>query len=342
MNFDDSTIQYFKFVALCLILLGVFLYVVSREVRFQTKKFLRQVLYRNFIVAILRNKFLQVMLPAISATYYLCLDIWKDKWSVIKDHLDQHELIFLVLVGLSLLFLMLRATVEYFDERSENHRLDLKDRFILLTSRLVKGKLDRFKAKARSLTPNGNTFKEITQPKDQIRLILSEVVSLLESKFRLQETELCITIMHEDPKTRRWYFKHETNESLKHTKPEILLKENSTARECLEIGEAILHVDKVRAANQGKYHLSERDKRSGDGSVFCYPAFTSNRDYEDRYIITIVTYGKMLCDPVDSAQANAIKLIFSDICRRIDLELTLESIKYWQFEYHTSATRKRA
>jgi hypothetical protein len=298
-------------------------------------------LYENLIVGALRNKFLQLILPGFSGAYFLCLDVWGDKWKIISDYQHQHEVAFSILITASLIVLIIRGIADYYEEKNANGRVKFMEGFILLTSRLVKAKVDRFKEVTMSLKPASNIFKQITQPKDQINLILNEVVSLIYNEFGIKEGELCLTIMHQDPKTTKWYFEYETNRSLRHTKPEVLMKHSSTASKCLEIGEPIFHPDKKIASDKGEYFLSDRDKRADNGSVFCYPAFTKNNDYEDKYIISIVTYGKTLCSALDSEQANAIKAIFSDICRRIDLELTLESIKKWQFEYHTNSSRRR-
>ena len=59
--------------------------------------------------------------------------------------------------------------------------------------------------------------------------------------------------------------------------------------------------------------------------------FVTTPDHEDKYIISIVTYGKLLSDPRDNEASKIIKSIFSEICRRIELELTLASIRAWQF-----------
>ena len=312
------------------------------DARFFYRKLFRKILYKNVIVASIRNKFLQIFLPGISGAYFITLDVWGDKWEFISKNTAKHEVIFSILVALSLFSLLVRGIADWYEEQSERTYIKFLEQFSLLTTKLVVNKLNRFKDETTKLKPNGNTFKQITQPKDQINLILGEVESLLLNNFSLKRNQVCMTIMHNDPINETWYYEYETNRSWKHTKAIKLLEGRSAAAECLSTGEPIFYACKNKAAKLGKYYLSERDKRTGIGSVFCYPAFTQNNDYRDNYIISIVTYGKRLCDPIDDEQAEAISEIFSDIARRIDLELTLHSIKTWQYDYHTNKSRSVA
>lgn len=307
--------------------------------RMAFRKSCRFLLYENSLVSSFRNKFIQVVVPGLSALYFLCLDVWGDDWRIIKDYKSDHEFIFSFLISASLLILIVRGTADWYEGKSDKAYIAFMEQFSILTSKLVTRKLERFKDEALKLKPNGNTFRQITQPKDQINLILGEIESLLLANFGVKKKQVCITVMHQNPKTNTWYYEYETNKGWRHTKAQTLINEGSAAAECLKTGEPIFHPCKKIASRSKQYFLSERDKISGIGSVFCYPAVTKNPDYTDNYIVSIVTYGKRLCDPLDKDQAEAIADIFSDICQRIDLELTLHSIKKWQFEYHTGRTR---
>lgn len=302
----------------------------------------RYLIYENKIAAFFRNKFLQVVLPGAAGLYFLCLDVWGDEWGIVKNHQEKHEFIFSVLIVSSLLILLIRGAADWYEEKSDKSYIAFMEQFSILTSKLVTKKLERFKEEALKLKPNGNTFKQITQPKDQINMILAEIETLLLNNFSIKKKQVCITIMHKGPLSNNWHYEYETNRGWAHTKAQKLIEEKSAASECLRTGQPVFHACKNSASSKGLYYLSERDRSSGEGSVFCYPAFTKNSDYSDNYIISIVTYGKKFCDPLDKEQAEAISDILADICQRIDLELTLQSIKRWQFEYHTNRTRRSA
>ena len=322
-----------------LIVLGVILAFYFNRSRFYIRQSFRRFFYDNYLVEILRNKFLQLVLPSASGAYFLCLDVWGDKWDFIKNYQSQHEFIFTSLIVSSLIVLVIRGFADIYEGKSDKAYIAFMENFSLLTSKLVTHKLNRFKKEASRLRPNGDTFKQITQPKDQINLILGEIENLLFHNFSMKKSQVSITIMHKDPQSENWYYEYETNKGWNHTKAQILIDGNSTAARCLRTGEPIFHACKELASQNDEYFLSERDKRMGKGSVFCYPAFTENTSYRDDYIVSIVTYGKRLCDPIDVAQSEAVSEIFSDICRRIDLELTLDSIKTWKFDFHTNKTR---
>ena len=313
---------------------------LSVRVRHLSKFVCRKVIYDNFIVRILRNRFLGLVVPGIATTYYICLDIWSDRWPIIKHNLDMHEAIFATLVGVSLLLLFVRAFADLYEGGSRSERAVFVDRLTLLTSRLVKKKLERFNALAIQLTPGANTFSRITQPSEQINLALSELVALLLNQFGVKESEQRITVMRCDPRDQKWHFVYDTNRGWKHTNPNDLMQKNSAAGLCLKTGEPQFHADKRAAARDGKYFLTERDERHGKGSVFCYPVFIENRDYKDQYVISIITYNVALCDVFDREYCEAIDTVLRDVCRRIELELSLESIKYWQYEFHSNSTRK--
>lgn len=307
--------------------------------RMLIRRTFRFILYENFLALILRNKFLQVVVPGVAGLYFLCLDVWGEDWGIIKNYQEQHEFIFSSIVVFSFIILVVRGTADWYEGKSDKAYIAFLEQFSVLTCKLVTRKLERFKEEAPRLNPGGNTFKRITQPKDQINMILGEIETLLLNHFAVKKKQVCITVMHKDPETNSWYYEYETNKGWKHTKAQKLIDEESAASECLKTGQPVFYACKKEASKRNMYFLSERDKNSGSGSVFCYPALTENRDYVDNYIVSIVTYGKRLCDPLDKEQAEAISDIFSDICQRIDLELTLHSIKKWQFEYHTIATR---
>lgn len=293
----------------------------------------RFVLYDNLIVGSLRNRFLQIVLPGFVGMYFLTLDVWGDKWSILKNHQETHEVVFAWLVVLSLCMLVCRGIADLYESRSDRAYIAFLESFSVMTSKIVNTKLRRFKDESRKLKPGSNVFKQITQPKDQINLILSEIESLLLSNFGIKQNDSSITIMHNNPGGGAWFYKYKTKD-WNHTKAQSLIDGASTAAECLRTGEAIFHPCKKTAKENGNFHFSDRDVRYGNGSVFCYPIVTNTPNYDDRYVISIVTYGKPICDPLDRDHAKAISGILSDICRRIELELTLESIKEWLTSHH--------
>jgi len=236
--------------------------------------------------------------------------------------------------------LFIRNLAGWYEGKSDKSYIKFLEQFSVLTSKVVSIKLARFKDEAINLRRDSNTFKQITQPKAQINTILGEVESLLLNNFGIKKKQVSVTIMSKTRRSGVWGFEYQTTKGWNHTKAQELIGRSSAASECLKIGEPVFHASKNVAARNKQYFKSERDRKAGDGSVFCYPSIIQNRDYESQYIVSIVTYGNVLCDHLDDDQCEAICRIFTDICQRIDLELTLNSIKEWQYGFHSDSDRR--
>jgi hypothetical protein len=196
---------------------------------------------------------------------------------------------------------------------------------------VVNHKLKRFTSKAKKLAQNGDTFKTITQPQDQIDYIIDQSIIWLKDSFSLSDDQISMTIIRLSEKDNAPFYLFKSNKSWQLTKAKIIINEKSAASYCLENGESVFFSDKFSAAEKGKYFLSERDIRMKSGSIYCYPVFVEVPSHKDKYIISLVTYGKLICDPNDEKASNIAQSIFREICRRIELELTLHSIRSWRF-----------
>lgn len=288
---------------------------------------MRILFYSNWFSKLAGNRIAGYAVPAILGLYYLTLDIWGDDWSIIADHKAFHLELYKYLVGASLIFIFLKVARDFYEDLTRTAKQDISKGLITLTSRIVKAKLDRFKDCAALLTPSSNAFKRITQPEAQIQVIISEIVTFLDHTFDLTDGELCITVMHCNVLTNKWHFLFNTHNGWTRTRAEKLVGEQSLAKLCLDRGEAVFHPDKIIAAKKSEYFLSERDNREKSGSAFGYPVVVNVNGTEYKFVISIITYGKMLCNVHSPDQVEAMKLTLRDICRRIELELTLLSMK---------------
>jgi hypothetical protein len=102
---------------------------IIHELWYLVKRGLRYVLYENFIVRFLRNKFLQLVLPGFSGAYFLCLDIYGDQWGFIKDNKGEHEQVLIV-----------RGIAEHIEEKGKAKYINFIENFTRLTSKIVKSK----------------------------------------------------------------------------------------------------------------------------------------------------------------------------------------------------------
>lgn len=281
------------------------------------------------LIRLLRHKLLQVIIPSLTGSYYLCLDVWGDKIELIKNYQNFHEKAFFILIGASLVILCFKGISELIEDKVLKNQNDFIQHLVILTSKVVREKLKRFKHEATTLRSDGSTFKKITKPNIQINLLLTETEILFREQFGINKEQLGITIIQKKPK-KPWDYKYKTNHDWNHTKPSNLFSKPSAAKECYEQGEIIFYPDKLKAQKDGHYQFSDRDSRhKNKGSIFCYPVKANTPNHDVFYIISIATYDKCICPANDHQQIKAIKTILTDICYRIDLELTLEAIKDW-------------
>ncbi|MEZ5592000.1 MAG: hypothetical protein R3F53_15305 [Gammaproteobacteria bacterium] len=297
----------------------------------EVHRIFRWLFLKCLLARVINNRFLQIIVPSMAGFYFLILDVWGDGWRIVKDYLPFHEKAFIALMVIALISQVFKGMASVFMFNMDNAYISFLEKFMYLTAAVVDLKLKRFRDCATKLKPSGNTFRAITDPKTQIDFIISQSLMWLRESFALTEDEFSMTVIRIDGKNGRCYYAFDSHPSWKRTKARDIISGKSAASYCLEKGEPIFFADKFSAAKEHQYHLSDRDSRAKAGSVYCYPVFVKVSDYEDRYIISAVTYKKRLCSSADEDAAKIVQAILREICRRVELELTLLSIRSWQF-----------
>jgi len=291
------------------------------------KNFFKWVFLGNWLAKIINNSITQIVLPAVTAAYVGLVEI---DFSLLRPFPHATKNLLIALIAATLFISFFNAIADAIRSKAEDRYKSFLENFMVSISKVVKSKLDRFKNKSRTLSKSGNTFKAITHPIDQIGLIHAEAIDWLKETFNLEEEDICITIMHTNGVENKQYFAFDTQPKWQHTKAKNLMSDNSCAAKSIERGETIFHPSKDKAAKKHEYVLSDRDKRKGDGSIFCYPVVTDCASHTDKFVISIVTYGKRMCIPGDESEEKITKQFLNEICKRLDIELTLYSIKSWQ------------
>jgi hypothetical protein len=67
---------------------------------------------KRFACAIARNRLLALVVPWITGSYYLVLDVWGDRWTFISDNIEIHEKLFCISLLLSLVTLFIRGLLK--------------------------------------------------------------------------------------------------------------------------------------------------------------------------------------------------------------------------------------
>lgn len=284
-----------------------------------------------WLAKFINGKLIQGLFPALAMAYFLTLDVWGSELRFVSDNINEHKFAFGILLSVTLLtqvFRFISDTVS--SEGRESYTRSLED-FMALSGRVVEFKLNRFRKTAKNITPGGDTFKAITHPKDQITYIIDQSLAWMREYFGLLENQLSITIIQIEDSGKRQYFAFEEPRGWNRTKAKVVMSKESTAALAARTGEAVFFADKSRAEKSGDYYKSERDKTYKQGSIYCYPILVQVPNDTIGYIISITTYGKYLCVPNDQVAAEITKSIMREICRRIELELTLMSMRMYKF-----------
>jgi hypothetical protein len=311
-----------------IVMIPIILYLVKKYGRMLAKLICIKIFTDNVFIDFLTSKFIQTVIPSFAAGYFLILDVWGSDWDIIKNNIPFHEkAFFFVLLGTFLLIVVKEASASI-NQRLAKINHEISEELSVLATKSVHSKLSRFKKATKSLSPADIIFEKITDSESQIELLLNEFETLINKVFLIKKSNICINIIHIENDNRTFY-KESNQKGWNHTKASKIVNSQSAVANTLLTGQAQLFVSKQKASKDSLYMLSQRDKKFGDGSIFCYPVFHEFRDYKAQNIINVSTYGATLSETFDADRHDAIFEIFSDICRRIELELTLSKIKEW-------------
>lgn len=286
-------------------------------------------LLNSSVFVFLINHKVQAAILLLIAAYFGTLDIWGDEWSFIKEYRDIHACIYITCIIFEVVLFIVRAYIDNQVELQNQEYTSFLEGFIKFTSKIVHTKSKRFKKTSKKLNPNADIFQAITKPVTQIEKIAEETCNLLKGNFVEENEQVSVSVFGKHP-GKEWYrLALEGANKGKNTDVAVLFGTESAAKYCYEDGNPVYFNDKNIAADEGRYHLSERDRRHITGSIYCYPVMVDTPDGMNHYVISIVTYGKKLCEKDERKQVEAVKTFMKEICRRIELELTLHSIMLW-------------
>ena len=275
----------------------------------------------------------QIIVGAIAAAYYAAFDHWGAGWPLqIGGTAQFYNGLLVAMLVAALVTLLFNGFAKIAQGASETQPSAFYSNFIKLLKRVVNYKVDRFRTAVARMGTTRDLFKEITQPKVQIDYIIKEIETFLMASFNLSDNAVCITVIREDPEGKVYYLSK--THSWEMTKAgDVLGSKISTASSALERGEPVFHVSKEKAAEAGLYHLSDRDKRMGDGSIYCYPVKVPMPEYTERFAISIVSYGTRLVQTPGKELEDAVARIFGEFCLRVELELILLVMKDWRYTH---------
>ena len=295
------------------------------------RRFLFVVLIENRIAQFLRLPLISSGVPTISGLYLTLYELFGEDWGVFRHHPVAHLLIIKIAVGLTIVFALLQGVVDSWGRKRIYQYIDLLHNFIRMVGSVVAVKDRRCKENASTLKLDEDIFLSITHPKYQINTILDVATECLINNFGLNADDVRFTILEQVEGGWDYIFDTQHAWQAETTTGAILLASKSAARACFENGEPVFYHDKNIASAKGLYLLSKRDERKGNGSVFCYKITGSCCGSAFNYIVSIATYNnKMLASGYDHVEKERVATLLKEICRRVELELTLRFIRNWK------------
>lgn len=280
----------------------------------------------RFFAGLSNHKFFSLILPWITGAYFATLDIFGDRWDILKNNEENVVWGFWACLAVSLLtqFVSGLTNLKPKLDSDETARAILAD-FISHVGIIVEEKLMRFRSKIPLISSKADKFKHITVPTDQIDIIGREASQFLRSAYGLLDDQLDITILKRN-EAAEWYYFY-TLQNWKHGDPKWLKARRSAAEQCYENREISFFPDKVKSAADGFYLLSERDRRRKKGSAYIYPVSFEGTNQRVDFIISIVTYGEPFCPDYETKSVEITRAFLREICRRFEIELCLDTIK---------------
>jgi|TARA_B110000503_G_scaffold121340_1_gene184850 hypothetical protein len=289
------------------------------------------ILIENRLAKLLRLPMISSGIPTLAGLYLVSYELFRTDWAVFYHHPTAHLLIIKISISLTVIFALFQGFFDSWGRKRIYQYIDLLHNFIRMVGSVVAVKDRRCKENAASLSSDEDIFLSITHPQHQINIILDAATECLVSNFILNIDDLRFTIIEQTQLGWDYAFDTQPSWQADTTDGAKLLKANSAARQCFETGEAVFLHDKQIASAKGNYSLSSRDERKGNGSVFCYKITGSCCGATFNNVVSIATYNnKMLASGYDDVEIERVTTLLKEICRRIELELTLRFIRNWK------------
>jgi hypothetical protein len=261
------------------------------------------------------------------AVYGSADTLWgKSHWFFL-NHPDAHRYAKLI-ASICILVIAIAVTMrERWKERSLAGTEVVLKGFVSMVANIVQNKIGYLSERAKTVSQS-KKYDHVTDPIAQLKVIFKESATFLTTTFSLKEDQIDISIIEKNG-TNPWKFltSHQTKWS--HGDPDSFFKvdSKSCASTVIKSGQDAFHASKKVAAAEDEYELSERDKQTDDGSIFCIPIKVSSKASNWIFVVSIVTYGRRFCNPHDKRNEEKVIALLKEITRRIELELTHRVIK---------------
>jgi hypothetical protein len=229
------------------------------------------------------------------------------------------------------LFSLLKAWADNYSQKNKNNgRLVLDQMLQSITS----AKASKFRRFVDFIESNHNKcvtnpFNIITQPKQQIETILTNIQITLSNIFDIERSNIGLSIIY-SVDNEKWDWLYTMSVSEDTTLNELLNNDNSAVRQIIDHKVSYLfYPDKRIGIRENKYFPGKSDKNFGNiGSILCSEISVGLENKYLRAILSITTYGTQLCSEKDENSKEKLKsTLLPNFEQRIKVELALLYIK---------------
>lgn len=228
----------------------------------------------------------------------------------------------------SLIFALLKSAADKYNEDSKTKGGFILRSLLDAVNAVAADKKGRFDDYVRKNVGRSglDPFMAITQPRIQIKALLENLRTTLSHIFGIDRSNIGLSIIYRDDIMDHWRWLEQINVDNDLDIDVLVSNAHSTTFQIIQdTATSIFHPDKRVAAADNKYLPSHKDAHHNNiGSILCREINLGNDNKYIRSVLSVSTYGKLLCAEGDGDAINKIEnLIIPTFEVRLQLELAL-------------------
>jgi hypothetical protein len=275
--------------------------------------------------------YLSTIFFTLSSQWFILLQFFGKKWGIIDDVSGGFKpygiVITVVFVLSTFIFTIIKTLADVKNEEGKFRGQTMLNQLLeeINASKLMK--LTKYIDYATDT--NVSEFINIITPEQQIKELFNNLLSTISSLFGIDKSKIGISIAYNYNNTWQWLYTLQITNDLK---LEQLISNPNTSLYQIISGRTpvIFWADKKDGIEQQQYVSGEVDKTNNNaGSIYCADiSIRKNENIILPAVVTLTTYGQMLCLPNDNKTIDYIKsMIMPAFNIRFQLELCLFYIR---------------
>lgn len=285
--------------------------------------------FRKFYNWSIKHWVISALLP-LSSSIFLFLSLFGTNFGLRRPDGTLPTIVLvigLILFVISIVYSGLKGSADKWNEKTKYHGQKVLGHINSSLNSLKEYKYRRIENFIKANSNHTNPFLSITQPRDQIEIILANMRTVLGLIFGIEKESIGVSILIKiDDNDWDWVQSINIKESI--TKEELVENKRTTSYHIINGHDHFLFFpNKKTGIEKGMYVPDALDKSSNNvGSIFCSDISVDKEKV--RAILSISTYSTQLCREADMvANKLLVEKIFPAYEIRLKVELALLYIK---------------